>query len=110
MDTVGDAYIVAAWLKDDGEVSVSDQGEDTSHDEKEKTRGAVAKFNQELARKMLWCSYVIFFFCAQSAVVTTASLVPAYVHVRKHVHICLCIYIRNIYVCVYKYIARRVCC
>jgi hypothetical protein len=47
MDTVGDAYIVAAWLKGGEEGSESDEGED-------KALGDVAQFNQELARKMLW--------------------------------------------------------
>ena len=46
MGTVGDAYIVAAWLKGGEEGSESDKGED-------KALG-VAQFNQELARKMLW--------------------------------------------------------
>jgi hypothetical protein len=56
MDTVGDAYIVAAWLKDCAEVSVGDHGEDTdtAHEDKDKTHGNVGQFNQELARKMLW--------------------------------------------------------
>ena len=47
MDTVGDAYIVAAWLKCGKEGSESDEVED-------KAVGDVARFNHELARKMLW--------------------------------------------------------
>jgi len=56
MDTVGDAYIIAAWLKDCAKVSVDDQGEDTdtAHDDEGKTHGDVGQFNQELSRKMLW--------------------------------------------------------
>ena len=47
MDTVGDAYIVAAWLKGGEEGSDSDKEED-------KALSDVAQFNKELARRMLW--------------------------------------------------------